>query len=50
MRPPLAQNMNYTIVINGAVWGGALAYYYIDAHKWFTGTYLPHTLITFFQC
>jgi hypothetical protein len=29
--------MNYTIVINGAVWGGALAYYYIDARKWFTG-------------
>lgn len=29
--------MNYTIVINSAVWGGALAYYYIDAYKWFTG-------------
>lgn len=40
-----AQSMNYTVVINGAVWGGALAYYYIDARKWFTGTifdYLPH--------
>ena len=29
--------MNYTVVINGAVWFGALAYYYIDARKWFTG-------------
>ena len=29
--------MNYTCVINGAVWGGAIAYYYIDARKWFTG-------------
>lgn len=29
--------MNYTIVINSAVWFGALAYYYIDARKWFTG-------------
>ena len=29
--------MNYTVVINCAVWGGALAYYYIDARKWFTG-------------
>ena len=29
--------MNYTVVINGAVWGGALAYYFIDARKWFTG-------------
>ena len=29
--------MNYTIVVNSAVWLGALAYYYIDARKWFTG-------------
>lgn len=29
--------MNYTVVINGAIWGGALAYYFIDARKWFTG-------------
>jgi len=29
--------MNYTIVINSAVWLGALAYYYVDARKWFTG-------------
>ena len=32
-----AQTMNYTVVINMAVWIGALAYYYIDARKWFTG-------------
>ncbi|KAF3177185.1 GABA-specific high-affinity permease [Orbilia oligospora] len=31
------QNMNYAIVVNFAVWGGALLYYYIDARKWFTG-------------
>ncbi len=29
--------MNYTVVINSATWLGALAYYYIDARKWFTG-------------
>lgn len=29
--------MNYTVVINSAVWLGALGYYYIDARKWFTG-------------
>ena len=29
--------MNYTVVINSAVWGGSLLYYYIDARKWFTG-------------
>ncbi|MCJ1464532.1 GABA-specific high-affinity permease [Pseudocyphellaria aurata] len=34
---PTPQTMNYTVVINSAVWGGALAYYYIDARKWFTG-------------
>jgi hypothetical protein len=26
--------MNYTVVINCSVWGGALLYYYIDARKW----------------
>lgn len=31
---PSPANMNYTVVINGAVWGGALAYYFIDARKW----------------
>ena len=34
---PTAESMNYTVVINGAVWGGALAYYYLHARKWFTG-------------
>jgi len=34
---PTPQTMNYTVVINCAVWGGALLYYYIDARKWFTG-------------
>ncbi|MCJ1475515.1 GABA-specific high-affinity permease [Lambiella insularis] len=34
---PTPATMNYTVVINSAVWGGALAYYYIDARKWFTG-------------
>ncbi len=31
---PTAETMNYTVVINGAVWLGALAYYFIDARKW----------------
>lgn len=31
---PTAQDMNYTVVINSAVWGGALLYYFIDARKW----------------
>ncbi|MCJ1452412.1 GABA-specific high-affinity permease [Mycoblastus sanguinarius] len=34
---PTPSNMNYTVVINSAVWFGALAYYFIDARKWFTG-------------
>ncbi|EXJ61899.1 hypothetical protein A1O7_02330 [Cladophialophora yegresii CBS 114405] len=34
---PTAETMNYTCVINSAVWGGALLYYFIDARKWFTG-------------
>lgn len=29
--------MNYTVVINGAIWAGALIYYFVDARKWFTG-------------
>ena len=33
---PTPQTMNYTVVINSAVWGGSLLYYFIDAHK-FTG-------------
>ena len=32
-----ASTMNYTVVINSAVWLGALGYYFIDAHKWFKG-------------
>lgn len=31
------ETMNYTCVINAAVWVGALAYYFIDARKWFEG-------------
>ena len=34
---PDPDTMNYTCVINSAVWGGALLYYYIDARKWFRG-------------
>ncbi|KAK5738443.1 GABA-specific high-affinity permease [Elasticomyces elasticus] len=34
---PTAADMNYTVVINSAVWGGALLYYFLDARKWFTG-------------
>lgn len=34
---PTPESMNYTVVINCAVWGGALLYYFIDARKWFTG-------------
>ncbi|MCJ1308584.1 GABA-specific high-affinity permease [Agyrium rufum] len=34
---PTPESMNYTVVINMAIWLGALAYYFIDARKWFTG-------------
>ncbi|KAL9116027.1 MAG: hypothetical protein Q9227_000395 [Pyrenula ochraceoflavens] len=34
---PSSSDMNYTVVINSAVWGGALLYYFIDARKWFKG-------------
>jgi len=34
---PTAADANYTPLINGFVWLGALAYYYIDARKWFKG-------------
>ncbi|OCK92283.1 gaba permease [Cenococcum geophilum 1.58] len=34
---PTPQSMNYTVVINCAVWGGSLLYYFVDARKWFTG-------------
>jgi hypothetical protein len=32
-----ADNMNYTVVINGALWGGAILYYAFFARKWFKG-------------
>jgi hypothetical protein len=31
---PTPATMNYTVVINSAVWGGSLLYYFIDARKW----------------
>ncbi|KAH8895751.1 gaba permease [Thozetella sp. PMI_491] len=34
---PTPEAMNYTIVINAAVWGGCTIYYFLDARKWFTG-------------
>ncbi|KAL9016130.1 MAG: hypothetical protein Q9185_006513 [Variospora sp. 1 TL-2023] len=34
---PTPESMNYTVVITGAVWIGALTYYYADARNWFTG-------------
>lgn len=32
---PSPDTMNYTVVINCAVWGGALLYYFLDARKWY---------------
>lgn len=32
-----ANEMNYTVVINGAVWVGSLLYYFLFAKKWFKG-------------
>jgi hypothetical protein len=29
--------MNYTIVINGFVWAGCMAYYFFFARRWYTG-------------
>ncbi|KKY22812.1 putative gaba permease [Phaeomoniella chlamydospora] len=34
---PSPSDMNYTVVINSAVWLGATAYYILDARKWFKG-------------
>lgn len=34
---PDPQTMNYTVVINMGVWGGATLYYVLSARKWFTG-------------
>lgn len=34
---PALDSMNYCVVVNVAVWGGASLYYFLDARKWFTG-------------
>jgi hypothetical protein len=34
---PTPEAMNYTIVVNMFVWGGATVYFLVDARKWFTG-------------
>ncbi|KAK2873648.1 hypothetical protein FQN49_002202 [Arthroderma sp. PD_2] len=34
---PSADDMNYTVVINGSVWAGSLLYYFLSAKKWFNG-------------
>lgn len=34
---PTPESMNYTVVVNMSVWGGASVYYFIAARKWFTG-------------
>ncbi|ROW10900.1 hypothetical protein VPNG_05362 [Cytospora leucostoma] len=34
---PAAESMNYAVVVNMAVWGGATVYYFVEARKWFTG-------------
>lgn len=34
---PTPETMNYTVVVNMAVWGGCSVYYFVDARKWFTG-------------
>lgn len=34
---PTAQNMNYTVVVLVAVWGGASVYFFLSARKWFRG-------------
>lgn len=34
---PAPESMNYTVVVNAAVWGGCTVYYFVDARKWFTG-------------
>ncbi|OAX79992.1 hypothetical protein ACJ72_05681 [Emergomyces africanus] len=34
---PTPDMMNYTIVVNGTLWGSALLYYFLFARKWFTG-------------
>ncbi|KAJ5966281.1 hypothetical protein N7481_012995 [Penicillium waksmanii] len=39
---PSAENMNYTVVINGALWIGAILYYALHARKTFKG---PQTTV-----
>ncbi|KOS39891.1 hypothetical protein ACN38_g9250 [Penicillium nordicum] len=34
---PTPSNMNYTIVINGFVWFGCMAYYFLFARRWYIG-------------
>ncbi|KAK8118024.1 uncharacterized protein PG998_006305 [Apiospora kogelbergensis] len=34
---PAPADMNYCVVVNAAVWGGATLYYFLDARKWFKG-------------
>ncbi|KAL2374294.1 GABA permease [Blastomyces gilchristii SLH14081] len=34
---PTAETMNYTVVVNVTIWGGALLYYFLFARKWFNG-------------
>ncbi|KAJ5562539.1 hypothetical protein N7461_001300, partial [Penicillium sp. DV-2018c] len=40
---PSAQSMNYTVVINGGLWVGALLYYYVYAKKTYKG---PQTTVS----
>ncbi|CDM35800.1 GABA-specific permease [Penicillium roqueforti FM164] len=40
---PSPQNMNYTVVINGSLWLGALLYYYLHARKTYKG---PQTTVS----
>ncbi|KAJ5695138.1 hypothetical protein N7536_005550 [Penicillium majusculum] len=39
---PTPSNMNYTIVINGFVWFGCMAYYFLFARQWYIG---PHMTV-----
>ncbi|KMP07126.1 GABA transporter [Coccidioides immitis RMSCC 2394] len=34
---PSATDMNYTVVINVALWGSSLTYYFVSARKWYKG-------------
>ncbi|KAJ5819565.1 hypothetical protein N7474_005156 [Penicillium riverlandense] len=34
---PSPSNMNYTVVINGFVWAGCMAYSFFFAHRWYSG-------------